>query len=143
MGGSGADLGSAGPALETRGWDAALARLRTQREADGQTVGRTWGRSRSRGLQRDSEGWERKVAGGGAGGRGACAGLGRWRQRRGAERGPRGAWPGGRWAGAAVMGGAWPAAPSCGVAQARLSGAGPGIRGSGRTWWGGRRANAV
>lgn len=48
-----------------------------------------------------------------------------------------------RWAGAAVMGGAWPAAPSCGVAQARLSGPGPGIRGSGRTWRGGRRANAV
>ena len=61
----------------------------------------------------------------------------------GGGEGPPGAWPGGRWAGAAVMGGAWPAAPSCGVAQARLSGPGPGIRGSGRTWWGGRRANAV
>lgn len=48
-----------------------------------------------------------------------------------------------RWALAAVMGGAWPAAPSCGVTQARLSGPGPGIRGSGRTWRGGRRANAV
>lgn len=30
-------------------------------------------------------------------------------------------------AGAAVMGGAWPAAPSCGVAQAGLSGAGQGL----------------
>ena len=75
---------------------------------------------------------------------------GQWRRKAGevcarpgrCERG--GGWGGApRRAGAAVMGGAWPAAPSCGVAQARLSGPGPGIRGSGRTWRGGRKANAV
>jgi hypothetical protein len=54
-----------------------------------------------------------------------------------AGRGPAvGARLAGEGAGAAVRGGAWPAAPSCGVAQAGLSGAWPGIRGSGRTWRG-------
>lgn len=74
----------------------------------------------------------------GGGGLGEVGAGGVWG---GAQRWARGR--GGRWAGAAVMGGAWPAAPSCGVAQARLSGPGPRIRGSGRTWWGSRRANAV
>lgn len=91
-------------------------------------------------MLRDRWSWEHRVSGwradrarqgevrmGGAGG-----GAPRWARGRG-----------GRWAGAAVLGGAWPADPSCGVAQARLSGPGPGIRGSGRTWWDGRRANAV